>query len=186
MKIELSEDHIYRVNGVIKPGVNEILQSEGIIPDFDRFNNGAYKRQLGSYTHAAIRLYFENRLDLNSLQGEVKDYFQGFLKFLEENPINPLEVEKSLYSEKWDFCGTPDCWTHKLLYDWKVGQIYPYYSLTTGAYLILLEEAGYLIEKVNLVCLSPNDYRIKLIKPDKQTFLAALVLYQWRKTKRSA
>ena len=179
--IKLSEEHIYKVNGVIKPGVNEVLKDMGAIPDFN-YPNAEYKRTLGTYVHLAIKLYFENKLDESSLQGEVKDYFNGFLKFHKENPINPLGVEKKFYSEKHGFCGTIDCWTD-VLYDWKTGQSARYHQLTAGAYLLLLEEAGYKIERVEFVHLTPNDYKVVEIEADKQSFLAFLYAWKWLKRK---
>jgi len=184
VKIEyFPEDHIYKVNGIEKLSVNKVLKAEGAMPDFDRFPNSEYKRQLGIYLHSAIKMYFENTLDESSLTGELRDYFNGFLKFHNDYPISPLEVEKPLYSEKHDFCGTPDCFT-SVLYDWKAsGYTYPHYLLTMGAYSLLLEENGYKIEEVQLVHITPNNYKIEKIIPDKTSFLAFLYAYKWKAKK---
>ena len=173
-------DHSYSVNGQEKPSVNQILKAEGLLPDFN-FYQAEYKRQLGTYVHTAIKLYFENRLDEDSLSGEVKGYFEGFKKFHTDNPINPFLVEKPLYSEKWGFCGTPDCWDN-ILYDWKCSaSIYDFYYLTMAGYEILVEEyQDKMVKEVWLVQLSSNSYKIHKIKPDKQNFLAALKMYQYK------
>lgn len=181
IKIEyFPEEHIYKVNGIEKPSVNKILKSEGAIPDFEKFPNIEYKKQLGTYLHMAIKMYFEDTLDINSLTTELKDYFNGFLMFHRDFPISPWEIEKPLYSEKHGFCGTPDCFT-SILYDWKASNhTYPHYLLTMGAYSILMKENGYKPEEVQLVHITSNNYKIEKIIPDETSFLAFLYSYKWK------
>ncbi len=180
MKIDYREDtHQYFVERIEKPSVNQILKAEGILSDFN-FPQAEYKRQLGTYVHRAIKLYFLNKLNEASLQGAVKAYFEGFKAFLKDNPINPLEVEKPLYSAKWGFCGTPDCWD-SVVYDWKCSaSIYDHYYLTMAGYEILIEEYQKKPKESWLVQLSPNKYNIKKITPDRQSFLAILLTYQYK------
>jgi len=187
MKIEFDKaNHIYKVNGVERPSVNQILKEMGATPDFDSFLKDSYRRTLGEYVHQAIYLFLAGKLDEESLKGEVKDYFEGFRKFYEEHGFDPLEAETPLYSEKWGFCGTPDCFTKNTLYDWKVTEnFYRHYYLAMGGYSILLEDNGYPITTAKLIFLKPGDYEIKEIEPDRQTFLAFLLAYKWKKGGRS-
>lgn len=172
------EQHIYTYNGIEVPSVNQILKAEGIIPSFD-FPNAQFYRDRGTAVHELIKLHFYGEL---LFIGDLEDYYNGFLKFLNDNPVNPTEVEKPLFSKKWRFAGTPDMWEGDILYDWKVSKKdYPHYELTMGAYAILLEEMGYKVEKALLVHIQPNDYFITEIKPDKNNFLAILLTYQWKR-----
>jgi len=177
------ETHEYALEGKHIPGVNEILKAGGILPNFN-FPQAEYKRQLGTYVHQAIKMYFEDNLDEDSLQSPIKEYFEGFKKFHKENPINPLEVEKILYSKKWGFAGTTDCFDNKL-YDWKVSaSIYDTYYLSMAGYEILVEEhLGYKPEEVIIVQLKPNGYKPHTIKPDRQNFLAFLMTYKYKQKK---
>lgn len=176
-----AENHTYYYKGKLVPSVNQILKSEGVIPDFT-FPAAKAKCTLGTYVHQAIDLHFQQILDESSLQGKVKDYFNGFRKFQSHLSINPVAVEKKMYSERWGFAGTSDFFTDKILYDIKCSAtIYPYYSLTLAAYKILTEEdLGHEIEETIIVKLMPNDYKLEVIKPKKQEFLAFLNTYQWK------
>ena len=179
-------EHIYKVDGIKRDSVNQILKAMGAIPDFN-FPNAEYKRQLGGYVHSAIQLYFENRLDEDSLMGDVKSYFNGFKKFMEENPITPLEVEKHLYSERHNFCGTPDFFTADTLYDIKCSSvIYPHYSLSLSAYELLVEEylgtpENIFEENTFIIKLMPNEYKLIPVEEDRQSFLAMVYAYRWLK-----
>lgn len=175
------ETHTYTWEGEKVPSVNEILRAEGAIPPF--FSPTAdYKCQLGIYLHDAIRMHFASKLDEASLQGAVLEYFNGFRLFQSHFDLKPFAVEKSLYSEKWGFAGTPDCWTNNVLYDWKCSSsVYPYYALTLSAYSILIEEfQGYRVKDLLVVQLVPNNYKIINIQEDRQSFLAFLKTYQWK------
>lgn len=178
----VAETHEYFWNGSPVCSVNQVLQAEGIMPNFGSFKNAAYKRLLGTYVHKAIKLSFERKLDENSLQGEVKDYFEGFKRFMDDFGLNPFEVEKPLYSKKWGFAGMPDCWDARL-FDWKCSKTtYDHYALTMGAYSLLVEEAqGAKPTEAMLVMLSPNSYKIEVIEPDRKTFLAVLLTHKWKK-----
>jgi hypothetical protein len=178
------EDHIYRYNGIIVPSVNQILDAEGILPSFD-FPNAEFYRLRGEYVHDAIKMHFYGKLDEESLEGDVEAFFNGFRKFMDENPVSPEEVEKPLYSEKWGFTGTPDMWDTKAIYDWKCSKnTYAHYLLTMAGYKILIEEnykhLNYKAEKSILVHLQPNNYFIKEVVPDTNTFLGILLSYKWK------
>lgn len=177
----IPDNHEYRFKGQHVPGVNEILKAEGCIPDFDKFKGTEYKRELGQYVHQAIRLHFAGTLDIDSVSGPVREYFEGFLKFAAMFELNPIAVEKPLFSQRWGFAGTPDCYDRRG-FDWKCSEgKYDHYELTAGAYATLIEGTGVKIESYNLVILKPYDYTVRPVKMNKQTFLAMLLTYQWKK-----
>ncbi len=174
------DTHQYFVDGIERASVNNMLKAEGIMPNFN-FPAAEYKRQLGHFVHQAIKLYFYKTLDEKSLTGPVKDYYAGFQMFLKDYPIRPFEVEKSLFSEKWGFCGTPDCYDD-ILYDWKVSYaLYDFYYLTMAGYSILFEEIQRRPPKeIWLVQLAANSYKIKKIEPDRNNFLALMISHQYK------
>lgn len=178
----IEEEHKYLLADKEVPSVNQILKAEGILPNFYSNNHNCL---LGTYTHQAIQLYYRSILDINSLVGEVKERFSGFEKFISDFPefANPLEVEKPLYSQQWEFAGTPDLIMPGILVDWKVSQnLYDYFSLTMAGYEILYEEfLGHKPEEIWIVRLLPNDYKIDKVKADRQNFLAILLTYKYKK-----
>lgn len=188
--ITRNDDHEYYVNGIRVPGVNEILSAEGINPDFSKVPNIDYYRNLGTYVHNAIRMYFEGILDESSLTGPVKERFNGFLKYVSEHNFIPNFVEKRLYSKKWGYAGEPDTEGLDLgvsvMNDWKCSaNVYPSYELSLPAYDLLIEENyGKSPEKHQLIQLLPNDFKVIPMEIKRQDWLAVLMTFKWKQKRR--
>lgn len=155
------ETHTYSVDGIVKPSVTQILGNVGVrkvggdgkkywspIGFDDRFVDDSGNSSLfGKHFHAYAAMH---------LRGEDCDYdpamqpwVSGFKKFLSHNPylLEDAElklVEVPLYSEKYEYAGTPDlfilCKKGAFLLDWKTGAFQYSSFLQTAAYAQLIEE----------------------------------------------
>lgn len=116
--IELDENHVYRVDGIIKPGANQILKA--VAPPKDWGQVPEYYRDRGLAVHAAIDLYLKGQLDEESLDPACIPYFNQFRAWLHKNEAAGLVMsERPLYSEPYDFCGTVDLIINGTIFDYK-------------------------------------------------------------------
>lgn len=118
--IELDEDtHTYRVNGVIKPGANEILRAVGLAKDWSGVDT--FYRDRGIAVHSAINLYLQRDLDEGSLDPVIVPYFKQFMTWFKSIPEagGLLMTEKPLYSPRYDFCGSVDLIMNGVIWDYK-------------------------------------------------------------------
>jgi len=176
------DEHRYYLDGRHIPGVNEILRAEGILPDFGP--NAEHAKLLGKYTHQAIALLLKDNLREDSLSPEIAVRIVQFKRFQQEVGITPKIIETPLAIERWHFAGTPDCLAKDgTLYDWKITPSFrDYFHLTLSAYAMLCEEAtGVRPKKMYTVHILPNTYRIRECHDERQTFLALLMAYKWKK-----
>ena len=127
MKITRDDKHIYRVDGVVKPSVTEILRDEGVI-DLRRIPIESLRaaRELGKEVHRVIRLFLTGKLKIDTIDAVVAPYFKAFLTFTKDFGFDYIEVENILYSKQLDICGEPDVIgvkksepNHFYLIDWK-------------------------------------------------------------------
>lgn len=103
--IELDEDHIYTVDGVVVPGVTDALQSVGFIDSW-WFSEDATKR--GTHVHTATEYYDKGDLDMDSVWPDYLPYVEAYIKFKKDTGFEPLEIEKRFYNERWNYAGTLD------------------------------------------------------------------------------
>lgn len=138
-EITLDEQHIYRVNGIVRPGVTTVLKSCDLIPDFAR--EEAMLR--GRAVHRACEL-----LDLGVLDwATVRDEFMGYLTAYEDalltRKLTPVlkYIEYRLFHPFCFYCGTVDRVYRTvdglhIVADIKTGQSIPdYVGEQTAAYL---------------------------------------------------
>lgn len=118
-KIELDpETHVYKVNGVVKPGANQILKAVGLSKDWSGVD--PFYRDRGIAVHSAINLFLRGELDEESLDPVIVPYFNQFKEWLSENEAAGLLLtERPLYSERLDFCGTIDLIMNETIFDFK-------------------------------------------------------------------
>ncbi len=139
MKITLDENHIYKVDGAVIPGVSEILQSAGIV-DTRWHNDAACIR--GTYVHKAVELYHTVGLNMNSLDDVIKPYFEAYMAFLQTARFHPIAVEKEFYHSTYMYCGKPDLVGYLngdlVLLDIKTGSVSKWAELQTAAYKALI------------------------------------------------
>jgi hypothetical protein len=113
--VDLDEDHVYRVDGDITPGVSEILKAGGygnpaetesgyIISDEVIENS----RDRGIIIHDAAKLLIFNDLDWDSVDDECLPYLVGLANWQAETGFYPVEAEKLFYEPEYQYCGTRD------------------------------------------------------------------------------
>lgn len=104
LNITMDQDHIYRVNRKIVPGVSSLLMEVGLIDEnVIRFADPS----LGSAVHKACELDDNGVLDFDSCQPDVHARLDQWRRFMNDGEFEVYANEKSLYS-KLGFCGTPD------------------------------------------------------------------------------
>jgi len=186
MKILLSEDHIYSVDGQKMPGVSEIMDAAGII-DKRWYNERACLR--GTYVHKAVELYHTTGLNLNSLDSEVAPFFNGYMEFLKDSDFKPVIVEKLSYSPLYMYCGTPDLIGYLngelVLIDIKSGNIPKWAAIQTAAYKELFGntiEGKPITKRMALQLKANGRYNLKIYRSrlDLDVFLAALTVYNFK------
>lgn len=113
------EKHIYYVDGIPKPGVNEIMRIVGLNKDWSGVDT--FYRDRGTAVHKAINLHLMGTLDPDSVDPVVvKPYLDQFIAWHKANPSAGLIFsERPLYSEAGDFCGTVDLIMDGVIWDFK-------------------------------------------------------------------
>lgn len=104
-EIVLDSDHRYFVDGVRKPGVTEILDFNGLIPQFSKNDFAAEK---GSAIHLAAKLLFQGCLDWSTVDERIVQYVRSLELFISTTGFKALSVEQAGYQRVFDYCGTWD------------------------------------------------------------------------------
>ena len=176
-----AEKHEYKIDGKVKPGVNAIIDGAGLRPPY----RGAAKYgRRGKAVHLICQFYDEDRLD--SFNPEYEGYLESYKKFLELYKPFYFAIEQMQYSEKYDYCGTPDrvgfIEKQKAIIDLKSGVATPHDGVALYGYQLLQDKAEkYLLYDLFL----QKDRSIpKLVlqnKPiDRNVFMAALTINIWK------
>lgn len=107
--LTLDKNHIYRWNGIIVPGVSEILQVGGFT-DFDHVPDYIMEpaKKFGKAVHTACHLDNLGTLDEGTLSEPLKPYLASWRKFKADYKVRIVESEFMMYSEKWGFAGILD------------------------------------------------------------------------------
>jgi hypothetical protein len=105
--ITISDQHVYRVDGRIVPGVTQIISDAGIDPNKNFYNKVAAQR--GKDIHTITEQIDKGTL-LNAFPKEWSGYISAYYMFLKFNrPVwNVDGVEQTFYNEDFDYCGTRD------------------------------------------------------------------------------
>lgn len=105
--VTLDESHVYRVNGVIVPGVTTVLSQidtyEGI-PE----STLEYASERGQAVHRATQLWDEDDLDLATVDPIIKPYLDAWVQFRGDTGFVVTAAEQIVYSERHRYCGTLD------------------------------------------------------------------------------
>ena len=171
MKIEMDSEHRYMADGLPCVSVTTILQKLGFV-DFSKVPPEIleYASLRGKYTHMAIELYLQGKLNEKTLDTAIQPYFQGFKKFASEHELKPLHLEKMfaikhlLLAGTIDFIGEVD--GVKRICDWKcVQKIRKASHLQLGGYRYLhnanIKEPGEEVGRGLIVqLLSTGGYKI--------------------------
>lgn len=181
--------HRYRLDGVEVPGVTRIIAP---LYSFAGINAGVleHKRQIGEALHLAIELDLRDELDVDSLDGEVAGYFDGWRRFRRETRFVCRLSEQKVASQKFRYAGTLDFaglidGAEALIDGKTTAALHPGTALQTAAYLNAASEMG-------LIRSNARRYALRL-KPDGAyvldqhkdrndfaVFLSCLSLHNWR------
>ncbi len=102
-KIEFEEDgHIYRVNG------RRIISTTQALELVDERRKDPWYLLRGRLVHLATQYYDRRELDEDSVDLQIKGYFSGYLKFLDDTHFRPIEIEYRLYHPVYLYAGTID------------------------------------------------------------------------------
>lgn len=118
-KLEFDEaNHLYTVDGVLRPGITDILKKSGISKDYDGVD--PFYRDRGTAVHLAIKFFLKGTLDESTLDPVCAPYLEGFKKWWSTVEDLPLQAsEKALYSPRLGFCGTLDLVIGDVILDMK-------------------------------------------------------------------
>lgn len=180
--ITLDENHIYRVNGVVKPSVSAIMK-----PLSDEY----YGNALGSSDENFIKSRLENRRVLGTAIHEgietfllfgvydpsVEPYLAQFKKWLKKEDIEVLHTEMKL-TDGW-YCGTIDLYckerkTNKLvLVDVKATAKInkPLIEVQLAAYKSLLDINGFQVDMTKSLHIREKGYTYKSV---------AINIWKWK------
>ena len=104
-EIMLTEEHVYHVDGIERPGVNQILTDTGLVKPY---NGDPWYGKRGTYTHTACHMLDMGDLDEETLDPAIKGYVEAYKKFKAESGMVFLHSEEKLWHPQFNYCGTPD------------------------------------------------------------------------------
>lgn len=175
------ESHTYRLEGKVIPSVTQILTSEGFI-DGSWFTE--YSRDRGTKVHRAIELYDDGDLDEERLDPVLRPYLEAWKRFKAHASVSVLRSEIQLASEAYQFAGTVDKTAllggMKAVLDIKTGEVQPWTGLQLAAYQLLLAET---MPRIAVQLKADGNYMLHEFKDraDRNVFLAALTVHQWKR-----
>ena len=131
-----AEDHSYWLGLRRVPSVTQILDEMGIISSFAKSETAAFR---GSLVHKACHLLLLGKLDWSTVDPRILGKVLAYQKFLDENPVEPIELEQMHLHKDYLYAGTLDALVNhrklgRFLYDLKTGSPAKYHALQTAAY----------------------------------------------------
>lgn len=189
--LTIDNNHIYRYNGTVVPGVSQILQKAGIVDlsaiPADRL---AAAQEFGTAVHIACELHDKGTLDEAILDPQLKPYLDGWKLFRQEHSFQPEKIEEKLYSKIYRFAGTIDrigkCRIDDslVIVDIKSGIVTPSIAIQLAAYELLVREhtGGKKTKRLVIFLNNTGTYKMQLYKDkiDTNIFLSALCIYNFK------
>ena len=185
------ESHIYKLDGIIIPGVTTILQEAGLTNfDFVSPERLAELADLGHKVHTACELWDRDNLDMDSLHPVLKGYLDSWIKFVCIGKYSFEEIETPICSVKYQIAGRPDRITKgiKTLIDIKSGISKKADPIQTAGYVLIYDEDKKAKDKIKRrmsVYLDAKGGMPKVKEhkepTDKIVFLAALTLMNFKR-----
>jgi hypothetical protein len=183
------ETHEYRVDGIIKPSVTQIITGMGMV-DFGAVpkHHLIEGRNRGREVHSIAESFDKGKLVIESIDPRLVGYFKGWLKFCKDYKPEWLEIEKMYYCKTWDYCMTLDrvgtIGGKTILLDLKTSEMkVPSHSIQTALYQIGYEESGKKIQGRWVLHLS-NDGEYKVEEHKEQSdfsyAVSAVMTYRWK------
>ena len=175
------EKHEYRYKGARLPSVTEILLDMGLIDSTWFTEEG---RNRGKLVHRIIHWHILGELDEDSIDPDLRGYFDAFLNFQNDSKLEIESAERPLFHETYRFAGTPDiigCLNgHNAVIDIKSGAVSGWVALQLSGYEILANHPS--IERFSLQLFPGGKYKLTHHKDrqDRALFLSALALFYWK------
>ena len=105
------QGHRYTVDGRWVPSVTQVLEASGRI-DLRGIPGEVLRRaaERGTRVHQAAALLLRGELEWSSVDESIGGYVRALDAFLRRTGFEavPASIERPLYCEQYDFCGTPD------------------------------------------------------------------------------
>lgn len=162
-RIDLHEPtHTYRVGGIVRPSVTQIL---GVLDEYAGVDRELLDRaaRFGRNVHKAVDLFNRGTLDLVDLDPALAAYLAGWRKFLADTGAKVLHSEYRVWHPLLRYCGTADValeWKGPVGCDLKSGIVPRSVGAQTMAYSKAQNEHGFKARRRICVQLRPNDYRM--------------------------
>lgn len=100
------EDHIYKVDGIVKPSVTQTLRGAGIVDDYS--NLDPYYADRGTAAHTGCTLLAQGFLDWATVSDDVRPYVETFESIVKRMGMTYVSAEEPCYDKEYDICGTYD------------------------------------------------------------------------------
>lgn len=194
MNITCDENHIYRVDGSIYPGVTEILEDAWLIDNRWYTEGGAIR---GTYIHRICHYIDEGDLDESTVDEAFKPRVEAYKRFKEDTGFNVSYNEMPVFHPLYKYCGTLDKIGElngkKILLDIKTGPYQKWVSLQLHAYVEALKFnsafgtwlTDHQIHVYTLHLKSNGKYDLKKVEinpVEQQAFLSCVRLYHWKRS----
>jgi hypothetical protein len=194
--ITCDENHIYRVDEIIVPGVSEILGNVGI-SDFSAVPEAILDRAInwGHAVHSTTELWDRQTLNLNKLDPQLIPALELWKDFLKKYDLKlyPEWIEKLSFNKKWRYGFTPDRVAqykgYNILIDIKTGIVTKATKVQTAAYRMGIEEEGITIKERWVVYIGKDKIKIDNLDKDtseyarhKTVFMNALNIYNFKRS----
>lgn len=142
MDFRLDAEHRYWLGEQRLPGVTEIIDYHGFIPDFSKDEERAEE---GQVTHEAAALLFQKRLDWLSVDAVILGFVTSLNLWITATDFCAEATELTLHDSALLFAGSLDVDGHtpkgsRWIIDLKTGQPARWHKWQTAGYRILLGE----------------------------------------------
>ena len=101
------ETHTYTWDGVEVPSVTQVLSPYSGLEFVDQDHLEALAR-FGRHVHEAVHLHTQGSLEMDALDDHVRQYLDGWLKFLDDTGYVPTRSEARVYHPDIGYAGTLD------------------------------------------------------------------------------
>lgn len=185
------ESHVYRVDGVVRPSVTQIIRWGGLTDYSDTpTEKQEFAMHRGTVVHDATVLVDELSLDWDSLDRRARPYVQAYQSFCIETCFQTILCEHPFYSP-FGYCGTLDRMGKlgdgsRVVLDLKTGMAIP---KTTGVQLAAyvyglpnpLTYRRFAVRLGKDANYSMKEYPKSELSADWAAFMSALVITNWKK-----
>jgi len=102
--------HEYRIDGVVRPSVTQLLEDAGLTPDYSLVPQPVlqHARERGIHIDACCDLLDADDLDWRSVHPEAVPYVEAWLAFREYEGFTPIASQIPLYHPVYGYAGTTD------------------------------------------------------------------------------